>query len=525
MIISKDDYIDIQKDVVKYTSELSTQKELDSFSQHIESKLSDFAPTMMIYGAYNAGKSSLLNALFGKEEIAKTGDAPETKEVHEYEYDGYTIFDTPGLNANIEDDTVTKEHLEKSEIIMFVLSSDGSFEEDYIYNKISEVVKAKKPIIVVINNKNGLEPESLEAKELIIKLNENLKKIGDRNGIDKIENKVDLCMVNAKSALKAKLENKNILLKKSNILQLEGKIESILENAGKKEVINALNNYIQNFVAVNIDRIDNKIDNVEVQKIEELVTYLEKLKQSSEVKAKNIVTKKIPLMKDTLTTMLLSEGASQSSVDSYISENTNVIISEIESLAKNIESNLSTKIDEFNYEFSNISTEYETAITSNNTNNQESDSFITDEISQKVATALKDKRVIEKATVEVLKKAKDLLPKNVMHGKGLAWISKAANKVATVATVALEAYNMYSAYEEHQQMVEAERSRTIGAKNSADSITNSIQSSLNSGIDEMIIEIFNDLIINYKDASKKLNKDNSSLLANKSKLQSVLTRL
>ena len=30
--------------------------------------------------------------------MQKQGDAPETKDVHEYEYNGYTIYDTPGLN-------------------------------------------------------------------------------------------------------------------------------------------------------------------------------------------------------------------------------------------------------------------------------------------------------------------------------------------------------------------------------------------------------------------------------------------
>ena len=239
MIVDKSDYLEIQKKIEEYSSELVTKEELVSFNQHIEVKLLDFKPTLMIYGTYNAGKSTLLNALYGQEELAKTGDAPETKEIHEYKYNGYTIFDTPGLNARSDDDIVTKEHLDKSEVILFVLSNNGSLEEEYVYEKISEVVKANKPIIIVLNNKSGIDSNSIESIEIINKVGENLRKISDRRGIERVEEKVDVCMVNAKSALKGKLENKKLILKKSNILQLEEMIEKLLNKSVSSEVINA----------------------------------------------------------------------------------------------------------------------------------------------------------------------------------------------------------------------------------------------------------------------------------------------
>ncbi len=124
-----------------------SDRELYSFREHIEHKLKFFEPTLMIYGTYNSGKSTLLNALFGIEEMAKTGDSPETDRVHEYNYNGYTIYDTPGINAPIEHEEVTNKHLKKCEVILFVLSNDGSFEEEYIYKKVIEIVKHNKPPI------------------------------------------------------------------------------------------------------------------------------------------------------------------------------------------------------------------------------------------------------------------------------------------------------------------------------------------------------------------------------------------
>ena len=525
MVVDKNSYAELQKEIVKYSDELVSRNELDSFTQHIEAKLIDFKPTLMIYGTYNAGKSTLLNALYGQEEMAKTGDAPETKEVHEYKYNGYAIFDTPGMNARNEDDIVTAKHLEKSEVILFVLSNNGSLEEDYVYNKISKVVKAKKPIIIVLNNKNGVDPDFIEAKESLIKVGENLRKIGDRNGIKNIETKVNICLVNAKTALKGKLENKKLLLNKSNILQLEKMIEKLLNASGSEEVINALNIYIQNFIEKVIFTIDNKIDNVEVQKTEEMITYLEKFRQSSSVKLKNLVSKRMPSFVDTITSMLLNGGTSEDDINTYISDTINEINNQAMDISKNIESDLSIKIDDFSQEFKNINAEYTEINISSDSNESNEDSHISDDIKNKVGETLKDKKLIEEGAKQVLLKAKELLPKDIMFGKGPVWISKAAGKVAIGVSVALEAYSIYSANKEHQQMIEDERNRTIGAKNNAESLADNIQSSLFNSIDDMINDTFNNLIIDFKDASKKLNQGNSALLSNKESLQSLSNKL
>ncbi len=525
MVTDKNDYLEIKKSIVKYSDDLISKDELDSFNEHIVSKLSDFKPTLMIYGTYNSGKSTLLNALFGEEEKAKTGDAPETAQVHGYQYNGYTIYDTPGINAPIKHEEVTTEHLNKSEIVLFVMSNDGSFEEEYVYDRISEIVKSKKPIIIVLNNKRGIEPSSIEAIEEINKVNINLSKIGDRNNIEKIENKVSLCMLNAKTALKGKLENKNLILKKSNILKLEKMIEKLLDESGHEEVKNALNIYIQNFIYSIIDKIDNKIDNVEVQKVEELITYLEKFKQSSEVKLKNIVSRKMPILVDNITTMLLKDGTLENDINFYITSVIEDIYNKAEDISKNIKSNLEIKIDDFSQEFKSINAEYADINISRKSNESEENFYISDNIKNQIGNTLKDKKVIEESAKQVLIKAKDWLPKSVMQGKGPVWISKAAGKAAIGLSLAIEAHNIYSANKEHQQMIENERNRILGVKNSAETLADNIQSSLFNSIDDVIADTFNNLIFRFKDESKKLNHDNASLIIKKESLQSLLNKL
>jgi len=524
MIVDKNEYLDIQKKVEKYSSELVTKEELDSFNQHIEAKLLNFKPTLMIYGTYNAGKSTLLNALYGQNELAKTGDAPETKEVHEYKYNGYTIFDTPGLNARSDDDITTKEHLSKSEVILFVLSNNGSLEEEYVYEKISEVVKVNKPIIIVLNNKSGINPNSVESIELINKVGENLRKVGDRHGIENIERKVSICMVNAKTALKGKIENKKLILKKSNIIKLEQMIENFLSEAGVNEVINALNLYIQKFIDSVIIKIDNKIDNREVQKIEELITYLEKQKQGSQTKLENVVNRKIPIFSDTVTSMLLSENITEKKLKDYCDETVLQISEEIKNIYQQINSNLETKIDEFSKEFNEFNVNYDDIHISRDPNEKE-DSFISDDIKNKFKETITDSKLTKEATKQILTKAKEWLPKDVMFGKGPVWINKVAGKAAIGISIAIEAYNMYSAQQEHQKMIQAERDRTLGAKNSAEELATNIKTTLLNSINETVNEIFNELIIGFKDESKKFSSNNSSFLTTKENLQSISNEL
>ncbi|MBD5167113.1 MAG: hypothetical protein HDT12_04975, partial [Helicobacter sp.] len=88
----------------------------------VDQKLQDCRPTMMLYGIYNTGKSTLLNAIFG-EELAGVSDKPETSKIARYDFKGNIIYDTPGLNAPIEHEKVTMEHYKTCDMILFVFDT------------------------------------------------------------------------------------------------------------------------------------------------------------------------------------------------------------------------------------------------------------------------------------------------------------------------------------------------------------------------------------------------------------------
>ena len=50
MTINKEEYIEIEKEVVKYSKEHQDEVVLKNFTSHVEEKLKNFKPMIMVYG-------------------------------------------------------------------------------------------------------------------------------------------------------------------------------------------------------------------------------------------------------------------------------------------------------------------------------------------------------------------------------------------------------------------------------------------------------------------------------------------
>lgn len=85
---------------------------------------------MVLFGAYNAGKSSLVKALTGDETIVVDANVA-TSRVQEYSWRSCLIADTPGIRSGTEGDSraelhdrLTEGYLQKADLVLFVVSNE-----------------------------------------------------------------------------------------------------------------------------------------------------------------------------------------------------------------------------------------------------------------------------------------------------------------------------------------------------------------------------------------------------------------
>jgi small GTP-binding protein len=505
MINKKEQFKQIKDEVVLYAKEYNSN--IEKFKEHVEDKLQNYKPTLMVYGVYNAGKSTLLNAIFGKDEMAQTADRPMTDRVDAYEYNGFTIYDTPGINAPIQHENITLEHLNKVEMVLFVISNSGSFEDKVVYERLIEVVKHKKPLLIVLNDKDGAGKDSSDIDNQINKINENLNKIAQEYNIDDISSVVNIVYVDAKTALEGKLEDETELIIESNINEVEDQILSMLKNAKSTEIENALKIFIENFINETLEIIDEKIDNQGLQKLQKLQTNFEKLKQRSEVELRNFAYESVQVVtRRFFEAMLAREG---SNIESIVSKSIDEITKNIRQRLDKIIDEIKQDIKEFDIELknSNISVDIQPV-------NLPSTSSIETNDTQKSNSNTE--------VVAIGAAATTLLPPVVPIG-GIPV------PVRTIAQVAITLYGLFNGSDEAQAKAEArleeKKALHLSAKNRADELGANLKVEVVKMVENDLIVIFDTLFKNITTLSQQIDKENDQLLKDKQKLIEVLDKL
>lgn len=122
------------------------------------------APHIVCTGIYNAGKSTLLNSLAGKE-IFPTGDIPTTKKSAQAEFSGAVYIDTPGLNVMEDDDRETQAAYETADFILFVANAQNggvSAAEAMWLQKLKERYGSlQQRLIFALTHSAQVDPEQL----------------------------------------------------------------------------------------------------------------------------------------------------------------------------------------------------------------------------------------------------------------------------------------------------------------------------------------------------------------------------
>ena len=180
-------------------------------------------PTVMLFGTYNAGKSTLINALIG-EDCAAVSSQPETSVVASYTWNGFTLLDTPGIDAPVEHEEISRDQLRRSDVVLFVLSADAPVEERAPYGEIARLLAGDKRVILILNTRGGHQETADAYQRLRERVLENLRAAG-------VTDAVPICLVNAKTMRRGREPGKSALLEHAGYPTLERELLDLLRGS------------------------------------------------------------------------------------------------------------------------------------------------------------------------------------------------------------------------------------------------------------------------------------------------------
>lgn len=265
------------------------QAYFNMLEENIRSSLFKNTPTVMVYGVYNAGKSTLINALCGKY-IALEGGVPTTATINRYTWRNYTILDTPGIDAPVAHETITQEQLDKSDVVLFVVNSASAVDAINTYEAIIDLLKRKRKAMIVINDFE-CDLDAFPSLTVTDKVRQNLQLKAEKENLDQkaVLATIPIFWLNAKSALKSREENKRLLESGSGIIEFEEALENLIKSTNADDIVKRVKSDLQNGLSCAIDEILVLIEQSDTRDLERLSKKLEVESQHIKVKANEII--------------------------------------------------------------------------------------------------------------------------------------------------------------------------------------------------------------------------------------------
>ena len=305
---------------------------VDKISEIYANDFANRKPRIMVFGIYNAGKSSIINELL-HDDKAKVADIPTTDKIDTFEWRGYQLSDTPGIAAPIEHQKVTMEALKDNDVVIFVMSTSGSNEKLENYKRIKEIIELGKKVIIVLNDKNGYlcsssevgSEESKQLEQIKTQVVKNMEDIGIV-GADKYA----LVVVNAKLAEQGRKENVKEFIELSNFGELERAVLSELKDTQSYDL---LRTDIKNIIA-NVELAVKAISNlsgsdVVSQKLNALQEMIHNYKSSIRSEMQNYIeSQKVVIARD-LPDLIWQNKDNQEAINEEIGKKIDTVVERV----------------------------------------------------------------------------------------------------------------------------------------------------------------------------------------------------
>jgi len=306
-------------------------------------KLSRESLHIQLYGAYNAGKSTLVNVLLGYE-AASIGEIPTTDQIDLYDWNGIKLVDSPGTNAPIEHEEVTTDALKKNDLIVFLVRQGEQDVRD-VYSRIVENLTAGKKVFIVLNYENALDSSQQDPWSLIPYIEDRITQVANESGAQLAEKEVrsgsiEIIPVNLSSAVRGRLEGKDLLLEHSGYYVLRSRLsEWIKEYDTEHQRVAGIQSFLhEHYLGPLLEEVGSKTNESEVKEQQQAVNHLLRVRDNTLKKAENHARG---------ITQTLKEGLSASIEEADGQESAERIInSHISAAADDFQSWLSSELQE-----------------------------------------------------------------------------------------------------------------------------------------------------------------------------------
>lgn len=297
--------------------------------------------SIMVYGVYNAGKSTLINALLGQE-LAAVADVPETACVQGYRWGDFEVLDTPGIDAPLEHEEITREQLVQSDVVIFVVNPLGVVEEEKTLDVLLELVLAGKMIFLVLNCKNRFDPIDLERVK-----DELRQRIQLKAGNQRVLDHIPIVEVNARSALKAKLENKQNLLNSSGFPKFENALAEFFASVEQKAIVARVATEFRSYIQSTVDALDEQQDQASVKRLDTFYGEIARREIDIRRGLKSLVEAKTAFIsKSTINALQLNSEGAQGKIEQLIGQANHEVCAELEDALTRLGLDASEMLDE-----------------------------------------------------------------------------------------------------------------------------------------------------------------------------------
>jgi len=442
--------------------------------KEFETQASSLKMQVMLYGAYNAGKSTLINAFLSRE-AAVVNDVPTTDRVDFYDWEGVDLLDTPGVNAPIEHEQVTDEQLKRVGAVLFLIR-EGDLDTESLYQRLFDIMSRGKKVFILLNHQFTQIEDKLAA---IHKINQTLARLSAKHGITVEQcGAVSVFPLNALTAYKGRLN----------------KQDKLTEHAGFNDFITAFRLWLtdQNQQSDRLQHLKQQINECwYIPTIDQLKSKLDCQSNDQEIRLRDskqvLESKLIRLKSDALRFVHRKVSDQKSNVLDVIENSTSEpeVIQKIEALFQplgpDIESWLIKELESIND--ASVVVSYDDANVK--ALGQQSDESRRAELYAQIGNQIKN-TLQDKDKVKQLLLLGRKLKVPGLKGRWEKTLGNWAGKATVAVKVATFAYETYQAHSEQEKANQEERSRTVELYQAAESICNTVADRYTQSAQELI---------------------------------------